>query len=459
MVAETYTYFIADTNLRAEYGGGAIVATAGDAGAEVSKEALCLRYICNRLNLPLNYTQNLFHVGLATGSIMWIRVPNTFYSTIEPYLTGAETGTATTTMPSGFTINSTLQQFQPIARGKTIFVRGDSISDGTGMDGTPGNEPLLLYCKIALDLLAGETTAAINSDKREFVSRTSWKLNQMALGGSSWGNTNVAGGDTNYPKREDLIFNQRIKTLPLNANANNIIFSYWLGTNDLAYGATGISGADVWARAVNRITAFKAVFPNVRVIMGTIIKRSRTSPVNGDATLNVINHDYNVLLRNNFKRLGVSAIFDFEGLVPQVNISTGDTTNRTYYTDYAHLTILTHGTLLAPIYRDTVNAAFAITLPPNPVLAVPTPTSTTIPLSWTMSDDTNIIDYDICYKVSNSDNWITFSDGVSTAKTATLTGLTSGTSYDVMVKAVRSVGSPTPVVDVSFSNVRTVTTA
>jgi len=69
------------------------------------------------------------------------------------------------------------------------------------------------------------------------------------------------------------------------------------------------------------------------------------------------------------------------------------------------------------------------------------PTSSAV-LSWTAptAGASDITDYTIQYSTDDS-NWTTFDDGVSTSTTATVTGLTSGTTYYFRVAAVNSSGT------------------
>lgn len=70
--------------------------------------------------------------------------------------------------------------------------------------------------------------------------------------------------------------------------------------------------------------------------------------------------------------------------------------------------------------------------------------SKSVVLSWSAPDydgGNSIVDYLIQYRRTNATSWTLFADGVSTATTATVTGLTNGTSYVFRVAAVSSVGS------------------
>ena len=64
-------------------------------------------------------------------------------------------------------------------------------------------------------------------------------------------------------------------------------------------------------------------------------------------------------------------------------------------------------------------------------------------VNWTAPGDggSPIIDYTVQYKLSSSPTWTSFVDGVSSAPTATVTGLTVGATYDFRVSATNAVGS------------------
>ncbi len=84
----------------------------------------------------------------------------------------------------------------------------------------------------------------------------------------------------------------------------------------------------------------------------------------------------------------------------------------------------------------------SITVPDAPTNLVATAGNGQVSLSWSVpSDDggSSITDYKIEYNDGNG--WQIFTDGTSPDTTATVTGLTNGTSYDFRVSATNSVGT------------------
>jgi uncharacterized repeat protein (TIGR02543 family) len=93
------------------------------------------------------------------------------------------------------------------------------------------------------------------------------------------------------------------------------------------------------------------------------------------------------------------------------------------------------------------NASAAITpagIPSTPLGVSGSGTGGSINLSWTTPDSDGgsaITDYVVEYRVTSSGTWSTFSDAVSTATSATVTGLTAGNSYEFRVAAKNIIGT------------------
>jgi RHS repeat-associated protein len=79
-----------------------------------------------------------------------------------------------------------------------------------------------------------------------------------------------------------------------------------------------------------------------------------------------------------------------------------------------------------------------------PTGLVRTPGNAQVALSWTApaSNGGNAItDYRVQFKLTSASTWTTFTDGVSTARTATVTGLSNGSGYSFQVAAINASGT------------------
>jgi len=344
MAAQTYKYFEYETgNLRSAYGGDAILSN-GDS-AEVDALTLTQRYIMDQLGYPDLGTNKLFRSGVVT-SALWGRVSDELYPAISSYLTAAELASVVSSTPGGFTLSGTIPVFQPKPRKKTIFVIGDSIS--AGVSTTQG----LADAPVAQAVVLLDATAVGNDlepEDRGFEGQE-WAACNLALGSSSWGNTNAGGGIAVYPQRFDLAFNQRFRTLNLNT-PENVVLHVWLGTNDLAYD-TGLSAADVWARAETSIGLLRTEFPDLPIVMGTHIRRGEVG------ALNTRIGDYNTLLRANYLTIGADDYVDYEVCHPDFSTSTGDSTTATYAGDGVHPSTVGAGYLAAALSTKLLTVTF-----------------------------------------------------------------------------------------------------
>jgi hypothetical protein len=116
--------------------------------------------------------------------------------------------------------------------------------------------------------------------------------------------------------------------------------------------------------------------------------------------------------------------------------------------------------------EDTVLRALFV--PPAPTSVTASGGDAQASVSWTAPTgviaQAPVTDYVVQYSTNSGSTWTTFSDGTSTATSATVTGLTNGTAYTFRVAAVNGIGTGsyssassavTPVAgDPNFSSVR-----
>jgi hypothetical protein len=97
----------------------------------------------------------------------------------------------------------------------------------------------------------------------------------------------------------------------------------------------------------------------------------------------------------------------------------------------------------AGTFSSNSNPITPATIPATPTIQSTTIGDSQLTLAWAapVSDGgTSIIDYIVQYSTDFS-NWTTFNDGTSTSTSATITGLTNGTTYFLRVAAVNAVGA------------------
>jgi 5'-nucleotidase len=95
---------------------------------------------------------------------------------------------------------------------------------------------------------------------------------------------------------------------------------------------------------------------------------------------------------------------------------------------------------------NSVTPTAPTTVPGAPTGVSAVPGDRRLTVSWTAPASTGgaaITDYVVQYRRVGASTWTTAPDGVSTATTAVVTGLTNGTAYQVRVAAVNSVGQST----------------
>ena len=135
-----------------------------------------------------------------------------------------------------------------------------------------------------------------------------------------------------------------------------------------------------------------------------------------------------------------AASFEFTALTRQITTKTGVTynheaTQNTYTVTVTASDGTDSGTITVTI--DVTDVAEKPDKPDPPTLAAVTGSSTSLTATWTapgLNDGPAITGYDVGYKVSTDTSWTSFTH-TGTGVTATITGLTASTSYQVRVLA------------------------
>lgn len=120
---------------------------------------------------------------------------------------------------------------------------------------------------------------------------------------------------------------------------------------------------------------------------------------------------------------------------------TGLTNGTSYIFRVAHVAAGSTGT-----YSDPSPAYIPYTTPAAPSGLSGVRGNTEVALGWSAPTANNgraVTDYVVQYSSNNGSTWTTFSDGVSTTTSVTVTGLTNGTSYVFKVAAVNLAGTGT----------------
>ena len=100
---------------------------------------------------------------------------------------------------------------------------------------------------------------------------------------------------------------------------------------------------------------------------------------------------------------------------------------------------------ISPAANDEVFALWSSGIADSPTNLVLTSGNSSVDLSWTApSGPEPITDYKIEYQLRGAGSWSTFTDGVSTSTSATVTGLTANSIYNFRVSTLNTGGTSTP---------------
>jgi lysophospholipase L1-like esterase len=344
--AETYWYITckADT-LRTLFGGDTIVN--GGGGDNVLVSTLTQRQTIKQIGtLVANKTVALCRsahlTGTSTSTVL--KVSNSLVAALEPYLHADEWASRTQTNIIAGSGNGIPVEYQINPNLWTVYLFGDSITEGTGVNDSLTNgvnaASVYHYSRIAhnaIDTNIRSESFFTSKAPSQFFGDKSYYGNNMVMhrlgvGGSSYANTDGTGNTVEFMRRLDLKYNQLCKIL--NTNSKTIICVNY-GTNDIAYsirdGDGSLTAAKAFARETLFVGKFRADHPQAKILIKTDVKRNiatsgNETPTSDEILQNQRLSDLNALRRANYASIGADGVVDFENSHADFNCLTGKIT-------------------------------------------------------------------------------------------------------------------------------------
>ena len=303
----------------------------------------------------------------------------------------------------------------------------------------------------------------------------------------------VADDDGNHPPERSFRNNNNTQIIPVNTSLHRSIYCNGGGTNDVLYvPASGYSSFFVDPDGDTLTYTVSSSHPKVISVTtathsgATVIKGTKRHPGTGTVTLTITGTDPDGLSENvQFTVAGLTGCTEIHSINENsaagtavgtigrghdggssfsltngtgdtaatyfdINSTTGQITVKTGTTlDYETTTSYT-GEVSYTVNSMTANADVTINVnnvqaptPDRPTLARnSTNPDTALDVSWTAPTSTSTItDYDVQYRARGTSTWTEWNaTDTSTTTSATITGLTAGTEYEVQVRTTDSEG-------------------
>jgi uncharacterized repeat protein (TIGR02543 family) len=246
------------------------------------------------------------------------------------------------------------------------------------------------------------------------------------------------GGSGTAPIQADVSHGQDFTTAAA-PTRNGFTFTGW------SDGATVINPST--PTLVSNVTSNKTLTAQWTIAVPGIPGTPTAAPGNGSATITIVApttggtpSSYTVTAYDpSNQSAGTCTV-----TAPGTSCTIAPLTNGTAYT-FTSTATNTAGTSTSASTASAAATPAGVPLSPSSITGSGLGASTTI--SWTAptSDGGSpITDYVIEYSVAGSGTWTTFSDGTSTATSATITGLTAGNAYEFRVSAKNLIGNSLP---------------
>ena len=239
------------------------------------------------------------------------------------------------------------------------------------------------------------------------------------------------GGSGTTPTQPDVTHGQNFTTATA-PTRNGFTFSGW------SDGASVINAST----SVTNVTSNKTLTAQWAIAAPGIPGTPIAAPGNGSATITIVApttggtpSSYTVTASNGSTCTVIS---------PGTSCTIAPLTNGTAYT-FTSTATNTAGTSASASAASAAVTPAGVPLSPSSITGTGLGGSTTIEWTAPTSDGGSpITDYVIEYSVAGSGTWTPFSDGTSTATSATITGLTAGNAYEFRVSAKNLIGNSLP---------------
>lgn len=377
--------------------------------------------------------------GLMFGGVTSNR-NNSFNQSISGWNIGANVGAATVGLGSMFNFNTVFNQSIQNWDVSKVASFGSMFSAATAF-----NQPLSGWATTmgasanvtTIDMsnmfnsatlfnqsISGWNVSKVNNFSNMF--NTASAFNQPLSGWNIGGSASVTSIDMGYMFMRSP-FNQNIS----NWNTSKVTNMFYMFLDNTVYNQPMNS----WD--VSKVTSFSSIFQSNATI-NQDLGNWNVSSVNANGGLDGFMYGVSTMSTSNYNSILI-------GWESRKSLCRSDLRPSFGNSKYSASSAASVARAALVTYGWTISDGGSVVTAPDPPTSVSgTAGDAQVPLSWvapTYNNGAAITDYTIQYSSNSGSSWTTFSDGVSTATSGTVTGLTNSTPYIFRVAAINASGT------------------